>query len=94
MSFSFDTYQGATEIGLSSLGCLSTDGKPHCPRFNKSCSNKCASKCMLKAMTDFPEAKTEILLAGVVIASTFASDMTEVHAALSGFERAIQATCI
>ncbi|AUZ62038.1 hypothetical protein PRJ_5480 (plasmid) [Pseudomonas sp. XWY-1] len=49
---------------------------------------------MLKAMTDFPEAKTEILLAGVVIASTFASDMTEVHAALSGFERAIQATCI
>ena len=49
---------------------------------------------MLKAMTDFPEAKTEILLAGVVIASTVASDMTEVHEALSGFERANQATCI
>ncbi|BAW27130.1 TPA: hypothetical protein QDZ12_005965 [Pseudomonas putida] len=94
MSFSFDTYQGATEIGLSSLGCLSTDGKPHCPRFNKSCSNKCASKCMRKAMTDFPEAKTEILLAGVVIASTFASDVTEVRAALFGFEQAIQLTCI
>lgn len=94
MSFGLDTYQGATEIGLASLGCLSTDGKPNCPRLNKNCSNKCATKCMLKAMTDFPEAKTEILLAGIVIASTYASDVTEVHAALSGFERAIQATCI
>lgn len=94
MSFSADTYHGATEIGLSSLGCLSTEGKPYCPRFNKNCSNKCASKCMLKAMTDFPEAKTEILLAGIVIASTYASNITEVHAALSGFERAIHATCV
>ncbi|WP_223508699.1 MULTISPECIES: hypothetical protein [unclassified Pseudomonas] len=45
-------------------------------------------------MTDFPEAKAEILLAGILIASTHATSLAEMHGALSSFEHAIQATCI
>ncbi|WP_143024521.1 hypothetical protein [Pseudomonas abietaniphila] len=92
MSYGLDNSQGATEIGLSSLGCLSTEGRPRCPRFNKNCSVSCATKCMIKAMTDFPEAKAEILLAGIQIASGFASDTAQVISALGRFERAIQVT--
>jgi hypothetical protein len=49
---------------------------------------------MVTAMSDFPEAKAEILLAGILIASTHASSMIEMHSALSSFESSIQATCI
>jgi hypothetical protein len=49
---------------------------------------------MLTAMSDFPETKAEILLAGIVIASTHASSLAELHGALASFENAIQATCI
>lgn len=94
MSYGFDKNLGATEIGLTSLGCLSVDGTPRCPRYQKNCDIACTTTCMVTAMSDFPEAKAEILLAGILIASTHASSMVEMHGALSSFENAIQATCI
>lgn len=94
MSHGFDNKLGATEIGLTSLGCLSVDGTPRCPRYQKECNIACTTTCMVTAMSDFPEAKAEILLAGILIASTHASSMAEMHGALSSFENAIQATCI
>lgn len=94
MSHGFDTNHGATEIGLTSLGCLSVDGTPRCPRYQKNCDVACTTTCMVTAMSDFPEAKAEILLAGILIASTHASSLSEVHGALSSFEKAIQATCM
>lgn len=92
MSSITDSAHGATEIGLSSLGCISIDGKPQCRRFGKACSIPCAATCIATAMTDFPEAKTEILLAGMLIASSRASSISELHFALSHFEGAIEAT--
>lgn len=94
MSYGFDKNHGATEIGLTSLGCLSVDGTPRCPRYLKDCDVACTTTCMLTAMSDFPETKAEILLAGIVIASTHASSLEELHGALASFEDAIQATCI
>jgi hypothetical protein len=94
MSYGFDKNPGATEIGLTSLGCLTVDGTPLCPRYQKDCDTACTTTCMVTAMSDFPEAKAEILLAGMIIASTHASSMIEMHGALSSFENAIQATCI
>jgi hypothetical protein len=94
MSYGFDNNHGATEIGLTSLGCLSVDGTPRCPRYQKDCNVPCTTNCMVTAMIDFPEAKAEILLAGILIASTHAASLAEMHGALSSFEQAIQATCI
>ncbi|VVP59705.1 hypothetical protein PS880_06061 [Pseudomonas fluorescens] len=94
MSYALDNNAGATEIGLTSLGCLTVDGASRCPRYLKDCDVACTTTCMITAMSDFPEAKAEILLAGIMIASTHASSMVEMHGALSSFENAIQATCI
>jgi hypothetical protein len=94
MSYAFDNNTGATEIGLTSLGCLTVDGAPRCSRYQKDCDVLCTTNCMVTAMSDFPEAKAEILLAGIVIASTHATSLAEMHGALSSFEHAIQATCI
>ncbi|KAA0946428.1 hypothetical protein FQ186_27190 [Pseudomonas sp. ANT_H14] len=94
MSYGFSKNLGATEIGLTSLGCLSVDGTPRCPRYQNDCNIASTTTCMITAMSDFPETKAEILLAGILIASTHASSIFEMHGALSSFENAIQATCI
>lgn len=94
MSYGFDIAPGATEIGLTSLGCIGTDGSARCPRYNKSCTVACSIKCMTTAMTDFPEAKPEILLAGLTVASMHATTLSQVHKALDRFQKVIQLTAI
>jgi hypothetical protein len=63
MSYGFDNNHGATEIGLTSLGCLSVDGTPRCPRYQKDCDVPCTTKCMVTSTHATSLAEMHIALA-------------------------------
>lgn len=49
---------------------------------------------MTVAMSDFPEAKPEILLAGMTVMSMHSKSLSQMHKALATFQRVIQVTTL
>ena len=83
----------ATTIGMASLGCLDDEGQPKCAKFkNNSCSGMRAMTCMSNALQDFPEARAEILLAGLTVVSNSSKNLLEIRKFVPRMEMAVQVT--
>lgn len=80
----------ATTIGMASMGCLDSEGQPKCSKFVKdSCSGMRAMRCMSTALQAFPEARAEILLAGLTVVSNSSKNLTEIRKFVPRMEMAV-----
>ncbi|ABF12912.1 hypothetical protein ACUXAV_004883 [Cupriavidus metallidurans] len=83
----------ATTIGMASMGCIDSEGQPKCSKFvNASCSGMRAMTCMSNALQDYPEARAEILLAGLTVVSKSSKNILEIRKFVPRMEMAVQVT--
>ncbi|WP_425953114.1 hypothetical protein [Ralstonia pseudosolanacearum] len=80
----------ATQIGMASMGCLNAEGLKQCPKYDNCCTAAHAMTCMGKALADFPEAKAEVLLAGLAVVSRSAKNIIEIRKVIPRMEMAVQ----
>ncbi|WP_432263272.1 hypothetical protein [Cupriavidus sp. TMH.W2] len=79
----------ATHIGMASMGCLTAEGLAQCPKLGK-CNASRAMVCMGEAIENFPEAKAEVLLAGLAVVSRSAKSILEIRKIVPRLEMAVQ----
>jgi hypothetical protein len=80
----------ATMIGMASMGCLSSDGAKQCPMMFKGCNPSSAMNCMCAALDEYPEARSEIALAGLATVARTARSLSEIRVSVARIEMALQ----
>lgn len=80
----------ATMIGMASMGCLSPDGIKQCPLMGNGCNPSSAMNCMCAALGDYPEASSEITLAGLTMVTRAAKSLSEIKVSIARMEMALQ----
>ena len=73
----------AIDIGLSCLGCITDDGAPSCSFYaSNTCTAAKTGRCMRAAMSDFAEARAEIIIASISVMSRRAKSVDEIRTGL------------
>ncbi len=79
----------ATKLGMAIIGCISEDGRAKCQYAGKCKDTSATLRCVSRSLQEHPEAASEILLAGLAVASWGTRSIIPIKSLIPKFEMSV-----